>query len=615
MWGRLGGLRGAAALAPALLVVAALALIFGVFQYSLASVAPAHSPEYRVAVAAFVSATSGAPAADGREVAGRLAREMRRRVEARGDLNGRVAVVTVPAISDQRQAANIALESGADIVIWGRINEASDTYSPSIYLAEQTGGQLWYGDLPAWREPTLASNGSGTLGPAKTSATTPLATYVLGLIYLQHGNYSGAAAQFQETIERAVESRPLAAETLATFHLALGRARAGLGDFDTARREYLAALEYDTDRAAAYVGLGNIEYSAGACEAALRKYASALLLAPYSPDVLYSRGNAYYCLARYQEAARDYREAARIAQIEGEPEGWYQLVLGVALCRSGEFEDGITQFAAARSGNPASAAQLETENCLKLAGEPGAGDAEVVQDVIAALWPTPTSPAPDDALAVWRGLPFLRETDMTRPVSGLTLLMSSPSATSAPASATSRPTVTRAVSPSSTPELMPTDPPSREPERDRDTLPTATRAAVPTRIIPTSTAVPLPPARIPAATATRTEEPSATPVSPTETAMSAPSATLTPLPPTATALPPTATPLPPTATPLPPTATPLPPTATEAPPPTSTPVPPTDIPAPTPTEAPEETPTSAPEPTKQPPPGHQKKPTKTPKVP
>lgn len=66
------------------------------------------------------------------------------------------------------------------------------------------------------------------------------------------------------------------------------------------------------------------------------------------------------------------------------------------------------------------------------------------------------------------------------------------------------------------------------------------------------------------------EDPTATPVPPTNTPVPP---TATPVPPTDTPVPPTATPVPPTNTPVPPTATPVPPTATSAPAATEPPAP------------------------------------------
>jgi tetratricopeptide (TPR) repeat protein len=622
---RFKGTQAATTIGLAALLVAALAAAFLLFTANLGAFGPSRAPEYRIAVAAFLDERDSPQPQAGTEIAAQIARSLRGEIDARPDLKGEIAVVLAPQVRSASEARDFALRESVDLMIWGRVDQASvDAFNPLISVVELPGGQLWYDSVPAWREISLTEDQSSGMGAIAANRVEGFSAYILGMRYLHLGRYADAAREFQSALERASAAPPEAhsAQVRALFHLALGRAQASLGDVEAARRSYQSSLQHNVRQAVAYIGLGNLDYSAGDCAAALAAYESAVALNPALAAAWYSRGNAHFCLEQYDDAARDYEEAVRLARDTNGWADWYTLVLGVTLCQGGRIDEGIERLAAARSGSRLRAAQLETQNCLKLAQQAETQPDEI-GDVVAALWQTPAPAATalpgaggllglrrleiPDALGADEAPAVPPSLDTTRPVQASAepkATTPAPYSTQGTASPPARSGVT------ATAQAQPTHP---EPTAG---LPSATAQppeATPVRNPGEESLTPVPMATPtwPQPSATWTVEPGLTPTQPlpSATATLPPTATPTPLPPTATATrQPSATPTPPpptaTATRQPSaTPTPPPPTPTETPAPTFTALPPTAVEEPTATIAPSDTPpldppTPTPEPTK-----------------
>jgi hypothetical protein len=474
-WWRRSPLYSARARTAALSVLAtsagvALAIILGILRYDVIHAEPVIGGQVGVLVAQFGEGVELRPTARGRELSAFVARSLRREIDLLPGLAGNVTVVSGPPVRSQAEAVQAAEETRTFLVIWGWASEtAGDVFVPSFTFAEPRASPSTPDKVPPWYE--MEISGDGTLELSRTVARRAcgLIEYVLGLIYLDQGDYGAAATRFEEAIaltEREMGPAPLTAgeqrslnRSLAIYHVALGRTLAAQARAAEALAHYQTALGYDPDHGPTFIGLGNVDYAERRCQEALESYSRAVTLIPAArrARALYARGNAYFCLGDYEPAARDYAAAIEGAGEDDRYLATYHLALGITLCRLDRVEEGLEELGLAETvAGPGSelgdAAAAERQNCL---------DGRATATPTVEVSPTPT-PSPS-------------------PVPTVT-----PSRTPTP-TATATATLTRQPRPSASPAVAPSP------------VPTATPSPVPPSPVPTTAPTPVPPTAAPPA--------------------------------------------------------------------------------------------------------------------
>ncbi|MBN1955119.1 MAG: tetratricopeptide repeat protein [Anaerolineae bacterium] len=357
---------------------ATLGLTLGILRYDIIYAQPPAPGQLGIVVAQFGTGVEIRDSVEGAELSAFVARNLRREIELLPGLAGNVTVVSGPLIRSVDEAKAVAAKNGATLVIWGWVS-SDNTFVPNFTFVEPAGAEIGLKEVPAWYEVEI--NGGGTLQLSQTVArrTSGLIEYIVGLIYLNQGDYEWAADQFRQAIaltEEALDSPATEHEqhtldrTLAIYHLALGRTYAAQEYPDGALVEYETAADYDAGYGPIYIGIGNIDYSARRCQEALPWYAQAVRLtaANRRASAYYSRGNAYFCLGQYEAAAADYQQAISMAEVDDKRLALYHHVLGVTLCQLGRFEEGLAELAVAQQlaetdSDLQQGVQAEVENC------------------------------------------------------------------------------------------------------------------------------------------------------------------------------------------------------------------------------------------------------------
>jgi tetratricopeptide (TPR) repeat protein len=361
-------------------VVVTLILVFGVLQYDF--VDPVKEGQLGVAVAQFGSGIEIDRSPAGAELSTLVARSLRREIDLSPSVADHVTIVPAPIIRSEEEARRFAETHNIALVIWGWMS-GEGTFVPTLTFVETPYADVEIEEVPGWHEVEIIGSGNIELSQAMAHRTSGLIEYIMGLIYLDRGRFDQALVRFQKAAEQAEEALELdrvtahetrvLSNTLAIYHLTIGKTIAAQGDQVQARTEYEIAMEYDPEYGPIYIGFGNIAYTEGRFEDALEWYDQAVSQSNRRREVAYyARGSAYYYLERYEEAAEDYRAAIEVAEHNDEKTALYHLVLGITLCHLEQFEEGLEEIAlAAQLSQPESdlceSAGRELESCRAIA--------------------------------------------------------------------------------------------------------------------------------------------------------------------------------------------------------------------------------------------------------
>ena len=155
---------------------------------------------------------------------------------------------------------------------------------------------------------------------------------LLGMLYLQLGNYDFAIKHLQ----KAVQLNP----NLAYAHYNLGNALQDKGQLDEAITCFQKAIQLNPDIADAHNNLGNAFHDKGQIDEAITCYQKALQLNPYFVDAYYNLGNALQGKGQLDEAITCYQKALQI-----DPEFAYAYNnLGNALQGKGQLDEAVTCY-------------------------------------------------------------------------------------------------------------------------------------------------------------------------------------------------------------------------------------------------------------------------------
>ena len=425
-------------------------LLFGVLRYDVVHAQPVTEGLLGLAIADFGQDVDIRASGRGRELSAFVARALRRELDLLPGLEENVTILSVPLVRTEEEARTVAQQNQVALIIWGWVS-GNDTFVPTFTFVEPTDAEVGLHKVPAWYEVEISGGGTLQLSEAVARRTSGLIEYIVGLLYLNQGDYDQAVAEFERAIDltgealadsmTSHEERTLR-RTLAIYHLSLGRTLAALDRPDQARAEYETAQTYDAEYGPIYIGFGNIDYSQRSFNDALQWYEQAVGLASgvKRAVALYSRGNALFNLGHYEAAADDYARAIELAEPDDRALGLYHLVLGVTFCRLNQFTDAFHSFAEANllagpNAGLVEDAETERQDC--------AATATAAAQPSATVTPTPTSTHTPTVLPTPQ--PSSTSTQTPTPT------------TSPSSSATARPKATRTgtATPASTPVATP----------------------------------------------------------------------------------------------------------------------------------------------------------------
>jgi len=156
------------------------------------------------------------------------------------------------------------------------------------------------------------------LAKALSRNTIVLTKFVMGVAYLEHGDYQMAILRINEAIaiteERLRESEDLQTTTtiredLVRFYILRGQAQERTSNLNAAILSYLEASEVAVNSPLPFLALGNMYYQNGDWAKAEENYLVALDRGPNNAKVWYSLGNAHFSMGNVSEAIGDYRKA------------------------------------------------------------------------------------------------------------------------------------------------------------------------------------------------------------------------------------------------------------------------------------------------------------------
>ena len=351
-------------------------LVLGVLRFGPTQETPVAEGQLGIAVAQFGEGTIMQPSDTGRDLSAFVERNLRREIGLLPGLADKVTVIPAPLVKTRAEAERFAEDNNVALVIWGWV-AGDDTFVPTFTFVEPSDTLIGLQQVPGWYEVEVAGGGSIKLSETVARRTSGLIEYIVGLIYLNEGDYSGAAEEFQNAIEMTEETRAettnehelrMIDRTLAIYQVVLGRTLAAQGEPDQARQAYDAAIDRDPDYGPTYIGLANLEYGQGRCAESLKWCDIAVdrVLGTRRASALYARGNAYYCLRRYDEAAADYARAIERPDPDDRWLGVYRLSLGMTLCQMDRFAEGLAQIEHAyRLAEPGTSLREEAQEQLR----------------------------------------------------------------------------------------------------------------------------------------------------------------------------------------------------------------------------------------------------------
>ena len=298
--------------AAVLLVVVGLVYFFLLRPEGQPNFPVAADGESVILMAPFVNYTGGQ---QGFNIQGRLADEVERAVSTAGLANVRVVEWTDP-ISTETEAADAALKSRADMVIWGEYD--SGRAMANFTVPSQPQGQGGYN--PQVVDISLSPADLPTsINEALTGEVRTVALMVLGQLYLERDEHDLAKAALSE----AMAQQPVNPDTLAGIKFRLGLAYMGgtYADLDEAVWLFTQVLavrprSVDTlnNRALAYLERGR----EGDVALAVDDLTRALGLEPRSAGTYLNRGVAYLRFGDRHNLSRSIADFEKAIELDPE---------------------------------------------------------------------------------------------------------------------------------------------------------------------------------------------------------------------------------------------------------------------------------------------------------
>ncbi|MDI9314235.1 MAG: tetratricopeptide repeat protein [Hydrotalea sp.] len=207
-------------------------------------------------------------------------------------------------------------------------------------------------------------SGSGGSGGATTTdlAQSTVTSANPGSVdeYNNHGIAKAKLGKYNEAIkdfDKAIELNPQHAEA----YYNRGNAKIDLGQYDSAIKDYNEAIKLNPQHADAYNNRGNAKNGLGQHEEAMADYDKAIELKPQFAEAYNNRGAAKYNLGKHNSAIKDYDKAIELNPQNAEAYNNRGAVKG----QVGQFVEAIKDFDKAMELNPKYAAAYNNRGAVK----------------------------------------------------------------------------------------------------------------------------------------------------------------------------------------------------------------------------------------------------------
>jgi protein O-GlcNAc transferase len=210
----------------------------------------------------------------------------------------------VPDGADRQQAAAREQRLGNDLLDQGKLHEALACYEKAVALNPSSAGfvSLGFALLELGRTALAQQQLTEALRLDKNQLD---ATYLLGVIARDAGDYSGAAKRFEHALTLQPDSLMVLQELCNVAFLG--------GDMARSRSAAEAGIAVQPDGAVFHHLLGSLLVNARDAQAAVSSLETALRLAPDNPETHYNLGLAQAMLRRMDEAKQSYLKALSLS--------------------------------------------------------------------------------------------------------------------------------------------------------------------------------------------------------------------------------------------------------------------------------------------------------------
>jgi len=227
------------------------------------------------------------------------------------------------AIRNEQEARKAGKQLNARLIIWGNSAEYAEGSFQPYFIATKS-AEYSTNIAP----PNIEFHTNDDDLPSAISANTvPLASFILGLIYLDNprnpSDYELAIQEFtyailqlenQSTVkEPRDEEKIVYNRTLAMYYVSRGRAYASLEKGDNALYDFQKAQDIDPGYSSIYIARGNYYYVQREFQLAKVSYQEAILKKE-TPTAYYGLGCAEFYLNHFEESIIAYLSAIRLLQ-------------------------------------------------------------------------------------------------------------------------------------------------------------------------------------------------------------------------------------------------------------------------------------------------------------
>jgi tetratricopeptide (TPR) repeat protein len=299
-------------------------------------------------------------------------------------LDVEVAHQKIGIVTEEREAAQLAKDINAHIVIYGTVYYEEDkaTFSPRFYVAGQTDAEELTGQHELAEQIKFDKGKLDDLNRQLSSRAAVLVFFTKGLVYLTTGELDGAAYYFQQAIQQTKDKEGASFKGQEVLYLFASAVYQRQGNFEAASQSLDQALLLNPTYARAYIARGNIYYAQALLswdrtklEEALVEYKRAIE-PDQKPDVYVrakvnvSLGNVYVVQAQQSDDAKLFAQAI----------SYYEQVIDRYDKTDQETKERLRGLAATayfglgaayeRQGDPTQARSVY-QRCINLASNPG----------------------------------------------------------------------------------------------------------------------------------------------------------------------------------------------------------------------------------------------------
>jgi Tfp pilus assembly protein PilF len=274
------------------------------------------SSSFGIVVADFASGPNYELSVKGREISDLLAENLTDDLKSGMSTSGIDIKRWKKVIRSREAAEEMAERLNADLVIWGYVPVGTrDAIKPYFSFSDSSYVSLV---VPLSMSDSISGLETIDLAKALSRNTIVLTKFVMGVAYLEHGDYQMAILRINEAIaiteERLRESEDLQTTTtiredLVRFYIFRGQAQERTSNLNAAILSYFEASEVAVNSPLPFLALGNMYYQNGDWAKAEENYLVALDRGPNNAKVWYSLGNAHFSMGNVSEAIGDYRKA------------------------------------------------------------------------------------------------------------------------------------------------------------------------------------------------------------------------------------------------------------------------------------------------------------------